>query len=559
MKIAVIGAGAIGGLVGAKLALAGEDVTFIVRAAETSRRLRSDGMQLITTQGDEHVARNVRATDDYAQAGPQDLVILAMKAHQVEAVVGDLPKLFGPETSIVTMQNGIPYWYFQKHGGPLKAAITSVDPQGAIAAGIPAERVIGCVVYPASELVAPGVVRHIEGDRFPLGELDGSTTERVQRIAACFVDAGFKAPVLDDIRAEIWLKLWGNLTFNPISSLAHSTLVDICQYPLTRRPRRLDDARGAGGGHQAGHRVSRAAGEAHCRSREGRQAQDLDAAGRGSRARTRDRRAGRLGGRAGAAHRYADAAHRQRVRAGQAAGAADAGAARACAAAGDGGGVRQDTNSASPLSLLTSAKSFRDNPLIGSRRLNHWGLHERRLRVAHSLAASRRARLGHLVSPEDRAAFDRDGFVLKHDVLPASTFERLRERVLAHAAPAREMVQGDTITRRIALDADFLRAQPELGNFIHGALWRGLNRYVGSYDQEPVSYIQSILSGVRGAPPDPQTRLHADTFHPTVKAWYFITDVEEDAGAFCYVPGSTPPHGRAHCLGAAAQPGGRWS
>jgi 2-dehydropantoate 2-reductase len=109
-----------------------------------------------------------------------------------------------------------------------------VDPSGAVVAGIPAERVIGCVVYPASELVKPGVIRHIEGDRFPLGELDGSASGRVQRIADCFTQAGFKAPVLDNIRAEIWLKLWGNLTFNPISSLTHSTLVDICQYPLTR-------------------------------------------------------------------------------------------------------------------------------------------------------------------------------------------------------------------------------------------------------------------------------------------------------------------------------------
>jgi len=133
------------------------------------------------------------------------------------------------------MQNGIPYWYFQKHGGALEGtAVRSVDPQGAVAAGIPAERVIGCVVYPASELIAPGVVRHIEGDRFPVGELDGSSSERVYRVSNCLVNAGFKAPVLDNIRAEIWLKLWGNLTFNPISSLAHATLLDICQYPPSR-------------------------------------------------------------------------------------------------------------------------------------------------------------------------------------------------------------------------------------------------------------------------------------------------------------------------------------
>ena len=234
MKIAVIGAGAIGGLVGAKLALAGEDVTFIVRGANLDA-IRSNGIKLITTDGDEQVARNVSATNHYDRAGPQDIVILAMKAHQVEAVANDVPKLFGPDTVVVTMQNGIPYWYFHKHGGRLEGSqVRSVDPSGVVSANIPASRVIGCVVYPASELLAPGVIKHIEGDRFPVGELDGSSSERVNRVSACFANAGFKAPVLDNIRAEIWLKLWGNLTFNPISSLSHSTLVDICQFPPSR-------------------------------------------------------------------------------------------------------------------------------------------------------------------------------------------------------------------------------------------------------------------------------------------------------------------------------------
>ena len=235
MKVAIIGAGAIGGYVGVKLALAGEDVTFIVRGANLTA-IRQRGMKLIMADGSEHVARNVRATNDYAEAGPQDVVILAMKAHQVEAVARDVPKLFGPDTAVVTMQNGIPYWYFHKHGGPGREGtrVNSVDPTGIVGECIPAGRVIGCVVYPASELIAPGVVKHIEGERFPVGELDGSASERVNRISAVFTNAGFKAPVLDNIRAEIWLKLWGNLTFNPISSLTHSTLVDICQYPLTR-------------------------------------------------------------------------------------------------------------------------------------------------------------------------------------------------------------------------------------------------------------------------------------------------------------------------------------
>ncbi|MDQ0014288.1 2-dehydropantoate 2-reductase [Variovorax boronicumulans] len=234
MKIAVIGAGAIGGLVGAKLALAGEDVTFIVRGANLAA-IKANGFKLVSAEGEEQVARNVKATDSYDEAGPQDIVILAMKAHQVEAVANDVPKLFGPETVVVTMQNGIPYWYFHNHGGALAGTpVRSVDPTGLVSAKVPAERVIGCVVYPASELIAPGVVKHIEGDRFPVGELDGSSSERVNRVSACFTGAGFKAPVLDNIRAEIWLKLWGNLTFNPISSLSHSTLVDICQYPPSR-------------------------------------------------------------------------------------------------------------------------------------------------------------------------------------------------------------------------------------------------------------------------------------------------------------------------------------
>ena len=234
MKIAVIGAGAIGGLVGAKLALAGEDVTFIVRGKNLDA-IATNGFKLIGADGTEQVARNVKATDRYDQAGPQDIVILAMKAHQVEAVANDVPRLFGPETVVVTMQNGIPFWYFHNHGGALAGTpVRSVDPTGLVAARIPAERVIGCVVYPASELTAPGVVKHIEGDRFPVGELDGSSSERVNRVSACLGAAGFKAPVLDNIRAEIWLKLWGNLTFNPISSLSHSTLVDICQYPPSR-------------------------------------------------------------------------------------------------------------------------------------------------------------------------------------------------------------------------------------------------------------------------------------------------------------------------------------
>lgn len=234
MRIAIIGVGAIGGFVGLRLALAFEQVTFIARGA-TLDALRARGLRLIGADGGEEHLAHVRATDNYANAGPQDLVILAMKAHQVETVVHDLPKLLGPDTVIVPMQNGIPFWYFHGFEGPLAGThIKSVDPNGLVSKKIPCERVLGCVVYPATELIAPGVIKHIEGNRFPVGEPDGSNSERAQRVSQAFVKAGLKSPVLDDIRSEIWLKLWGNLTFNPISALSRATLAGICQFAPSR-------------------------------------------------------------------------------------------------------------------------------------------------------------------------------------------------------------------------------------------------------------------------------------------------------------------------------------
>ena len=234
MRIAIVGCGAIGGYVGAKLALAGEAVTLMVRGA-TLQAVRERGITLHMSDGSTLVARNVTATSDYAGAGAQHLVILAVKAHQLEAVARQVPELFGPDTIVVTMQNGIPYWYFHRHGGALEGSIVrSVDPEGTLTRFIPAERVLGCVVYPATQLLAPGVVKHIEGDRFPIGELDGSMSERAQRVSQCFTRAGLKSPVLENIRAEVWLKLWGNLTFNPISALTRATLADICQFRPTR-------------------------------------------------------------------------------------------------------------------------------------------------------------------------------------------------------------------------------------------------------------------------------------------------------------------------------------
>jgi 2-dehydropantoate 2-reductase len=233
MRICVVGAGAIGGFMAVKLAAAGADVSVVIRGANLAA-VRANGMKLIGEDGAETVQR-FPASDRLADLGPQNAIILGMKAHQVAAVVEDVAAALGPDTTVVTTQNGIPWWYFYKHGGPHDGRrIESVDPGGLIRSLIPAERVIGCIVYPACEIEAPGVIRQIEGNRFPLGEPDGADTARVRLLAELFRKAGFKTPVLNDIRSEIWLKLWGNLSFNPISALTHATLAEICRHPSTR-------------------------------------------------------------------------------------------------------------------------------------------------------------------------------------------------------------------------------------------------------------------------------------------------------------------------------------
>ena len=234
MKIAVIGAGAIGGYLGARLSAAGEDVTFIARNKNLAA-INAGGFKLTLEDGSELHAPRVRAVERYADAGPQDAVLLTVKAHQVRELLSDLRALFGPHTMVVSMINGVPWWYFHKLAGPYEGrALESVDAGGVIAAQIDAERIIGSIVYPAAELVAPGVVRVIEGNRFSLGELDGSRSERIDVLSKVLMGAGFKAPVSRDLRSELWVKLWGNLSFNPISALTHSTLQDICRFPATR-------------------------------------------------------------------------------------------------------------------------------------------------------------------------------------------------------------------------------------------------------------------------------------------------------------------------------------
>ncbi|MFN7087917.1 MAG: 2-dehydropantoate 2-reductase, partial [Burkholderiales bacterium] len=233
-RICIVGAGAIGGYLAVRLARAGNHVSVIARGAHLAA-IRAAGLTLIDAGGGRETVTELAATDTLSDLGPQDIVIITVKAHQLEAVVDELPRLFHADTLVVPMQNGIPYWYFQRHGGQWDGyTISSVDPRGRIAAAIDPQRVIGCVVYPATAVVQPGVIRHIEGNRFPFGELDGRETERVARLSRIFTDAGLKSPVLDHIRSEIWLKLWGNLSFNPISALTHATLADICRFPLSR-------------------------------------------------------------------------------------------------------------------------------------------------------------------------------------------------------------------------------------------------------------------------------------------------------------------------------------
>lgn len=233
MKICIVGAGAIGGYVGARLALAGEHVTLIARGAHLAA-IQERGLRLENADGSSDVARPALATSDMATAGPHDLVIGAVKAQSLPALAPAMRALYHEETTVLPMQNGIPWWYFQRHGGPYDGRpIEAVDPDGALLASIETERVIGCVVYPAAELAGPGVVRHIEGNRFSLGELDGAKTERIQQIAQCFNRAGLKAPIRNRIRNEIWVKLWGNLAFNPISALTRATLEQIGAHPAT--------------------------------------------------------------------------------------------------------------------------------------------------------------------------------------------------------------------------------------------------------------------------------------------------------------------------------------
>jgi 2-dehydropantoate 2-reductase len=233
MKICIFGAGAIGGYMAVKLVQAGVDVSIVARGPHLAA-IQSRGLTLIE-EGADPVTVPVRASANAADLGVQDYVIVTLKAHSVPPVVGAMQPLIGPDTTIVSGVNGVPWWYFHKIGGPLEGTrLRSVDPGDVQWNGFGPDRVLGCVVYPAAEVSEPGVIRHIEGNRFSLGEPDGSKSDRATALSQVLQSAGLKAPVRPRLRDELWVKLWGNLSFNPISALTHATLDVLCTDPGTR-------------------------------------------------------------------------------------------------------------------------------------------------------------------------------------------------------------------------------------------------------------------------------------------------------------------------------------
>ena len=233
MKICIFGAGAIGGYMAVKLVQAGVDVSIVARGPHLAA-IQSRGLTLIE-EGADPVTVPVRASANAADLGVQDYVIVTLKAHSVPPVVGAMQPLIGPDTTIVSGVNGVPWWYFHKIGGPLEGTrLHSVDPGDVQWNGFGPDRVLGCVVYPAAEVSEPGVIRHIEGNRFSLGEPDGSKSDRATALSQVLQSAGLKAPVRPRLRDELWVKLWGNLSFNPISALTHATLDVLCTDPGTR-------------------------------------------------------------------------------------------------------------------------------------------------------------------------------------------------------------------------------------------------------------------------------------------------------------------------------------
>ena len=233
MKIAVVGAGAIGAYWGAAMHLGGAEVHLIARN-ENLEAIRKNGVRVLSPRGD--FEARPHATDDPAEVGPVDYVFLGLKAHSYPTSGPLVEPLLGPNTAVIAAQNGIPWWYFHELAGPYRGRrIEAVDPGGATSAVLPPERAIGCVVYPATVLAAPGVVQHLEGTRFSIGEPSGEISERCTALSEAMIAGGLKSPVEPDIRNDIWIKLMGNVAFNPLSALTRATMVEICQHPHTRQ------------------------------------------------------------------------------------------------------------------------------------------------------------------------------------------------------------------------------------------------------------------------------------------------------------------------------------
>jgi 2-dehydropantoate 2-reductase len=232
MKFAIVGAGAIGAFLGAMLARAGEDVTLIARGAHL-RAMQEHGVRVRGEVGEFQVP--ITATDDPTAVGEVDVLIITLKAHSLPSMAAKLRTMIGADTSVVTAQNGFPWWYFHRHGGEWENThLESVDPSGLITQNINPSNVIGCVVYPSTEIVEPGIVFHLEGTRFAIGEPDGSKSDRCRLIADSFIKAELRCPIRTNIRHDIWVKLMGNVAYNPISALTRATLVEIVQCAETR-------------------------------------------------------------------------------------------------------------------------------------------------------------------------------------------------------------------------------------------------------------------------------------------------------------------------------------
>lgn len=234
MNICILGCGSIGGLLAAHLARSDNKIT-VFDQGEQYNAIKNNGLVLQNSNGKQTTINNLIVTNNLIDCSRQDIIFLAVKAHQIQSICKDIFNLLNESTTIVTLQNGIPWWFFQNYNGKFNNhTLKSLDPNGSIHRSIPSKHIIGCVSYPAAEVISPGIIHHIEGVRFPIGELDGTISSRAQIISSTLTNAGFKSPILEDIRSEIWLKAWGTLAFNPISALTKATMSQICKNKETR-------------------------------------------------------------------------------------------------------------------------------------------------------------------------------------------------------------------------------------------------------------------------------------------------------------------------------------